>query len=66
MSDDKNRAAYDEMLASLGPAAKFIVFDFADTKADGRQIKKLVLIKWVPDAVHFRDKTVYGGSYQQA
>jgi hypothetical protein len=27
-------------------AARFVVFDFTEVKADGRQIKKLVLIKW--------------------
>lgn len=47
VSDDKNREAFEEMIKLL-PAdeARFVVFDFADVKADGRQIKKLVLIKW--------------------
>ena len=45
--DDKNKDAFTEMVGKL-PAdeARFVVFDFADVKADGRQIKKLVLIKW--------------------
>jgi hypothetical protein len=43
---------------------RFIVFDFADLRPDGRQIKKLVLIKWCPDAVTFRIKPVIGATYQ--
>ena len=45
--DDQNLAAFQEMIKSLPTdEARFIVFDFADTKSDGRQIKKLLLIKW--------------------
>ena len=44
--------------------ARFVVFDFADVRPDGRQIKKLVLVKWCPDAVSFRIKPVVGASYQ--
>jgi hypothetical protein len=45
--DSENAAAYSSMLKELpSDDARFIVFDFADTKDDGRQIKKLVLIKW--------------------
>lgn len=45
--DDQNKEAFAAMVKSL-PAddARFIVFDFTDTKPDGRQIKKLLLIKW--------------------
>jgi hypothetical protein len=45
--DEKNLEAYQEVLKQL-PAddACFVVFDFSDTKADGRLIKKLLLIKW--------------------
>ena len=47
VTDDKNVEAFAEVVKQL-PAdeARFVVFDFVDTKADGRQIKKLVLIKW--------------------
>jgi len=64
-ADDKNRESFEELVKML-PAeeARFVVFDFADVKADGRQIKKLVLIKWCPDSTHFRLKTVIGASYQ--
>jgi len=64
-SDDKNKEQFDALVASL-PAAepRFIVFDFTDTKADGRLIKKLILIKWCPDSVHFRIKPVIGATYQ--
>jgi cofilin len=44
--------------------ARFIVFDFTETKDDGRQIKKLLLIKWCPDAVNFKIKPVIGATYQ--
>ena len=64
VTDDKNREAFDAMLSKLGADPKFVIFDFADTKADGRQIKKLILVKWCPDAVSFRVKPVYGASYQ--
>ena len=47
VADDKNLEAFTEMMKSLPTdEARFIIFDFADTKADGRQIKKLILIKW--------------------
>ena len=45
-------------------APKFVVFDFDDKREDGRQIKKLLLIKWCPDSVHFRVKPVIGSTYQ--
>jgi hypothetical protein len=65
VADDKNKSAFEEMMGQL-PAddARFVVFDFTDTKPDGRQIKKLVLIKWCPDSVSFRIKPVVGASYQ--
>jgi cofilin len=65
VEDAANKSSWEEML-SLLPAddARFIVFDFADNKADGRQIKKLVLIKWCPDSVSFRLKPVIGATYQ--
>jgi hypothetical protein len=45
--DDKNLEAFAEVVKQL-PAdeARFVVFDFTETKADGRMIKKLLLIKW--------------------
>jgi hypothetical protein len=47
VSDDKNLEAYQEMVKSLPTdEARFIIFDFSETKTDGRQIKKLLLIKW--------------------
>lgn len=47
VSDDKNIEAFSEVVKQLPTdEARFVVFDFVDTKADGRQIKKLVLIKW--------------------
>ena len=63
--DADNKVAFEDMLSKLSAdAASFVVFDFADTKADGRQIKKLVLIKWCPDSVNFRIKPVVGSTYQ--
>ena len=43
----KNADAFRALVSEL-PADdhRFVVFDFTDTKADGRQIAKLVLIKW--------------------
>jgi hypothetical protein len=65
VSDAENKAAFEAMLKELpSDDARFVVFDFADTKADGRQIKKLVLIKWCPDSVSFRVKPVVGATYQ--
>ena len=65
VADSENKAAFDDMVKRCNAdKPQFIVFDFADTKADGRQIKKLVLIKWVPESTHFRVKPVYGASYQ--
>ncbi len=63
--DSENKNAFLEMVKSL-PAddARFIVFDFTETKDDGRQIKKLLLIKWCPDAVNFKIKPVIGATYQ--
>lgn len=47
VSDDKNKEAFAELIKSLpSDDARFVVFDFAETKEDGRQVKKLVLIKW--------------------
>ena len=47
MPDEENQASFSAMVKSLPEdAARFVVFDFTETKADGRQIKKLVLIKW--------------------
>ena len=47
VADDKNLVAFQDLIKSLPTdEARFVVFDFADTKADGRQIKKLLLIKW--------------------
>ena len=45
--DDKNLEAFTEVVKQL-PAdeARFVVFDFTETKSDGRMIKKLLLIKW--------------------
>lgn len=65
VADDANKASFEEMMGHL-PAddARFVVFDFADAKADGRLIKKLVLIKWCPDSVTFRIKPVVGSTYQ--
>jgi len=64
VSDDKNEASFKEMVKALpSDDARFVVFDFTETKADGRQIKKLVLIKWCPDSVNFRLKPVIGASY---
>jgi len=65
VADAENKAAFEAMLKELpSDDARFVVFDFADTKADGRQIKKLVLIKWCPDSVSFRVKPVVGATYQ--
>lgn len=62
---DKNREAFEEMSKLLPhDEARFVVFDFTDTKSDGRSIAKLVLLKWCPDSTHFRVKTVIGGTYQ--
>ena len=42
-----NKAKWEEMTGKLPEdEARFVVFDFEDTKADGRLVKKLVLIKW--------------------
>ena len=45
--DSENKASFAEMVKGL-PAddARFVVFDFTETKDDGRQIKKLLLVKW--------------------
>lgn len=45
--NSKNKAAFDQLISEL-PADdhRFVVFDFNDKKADGREIAKLVLIKW--------------------
>lgn len=65
VSDDKNQEAFAALVKSLPESEPlFVVFDFTDSKADGRQIKKLVLIKWCPDNVHFRLKPVIGATYQ--
>lgn len=65
VADAENKAAFDAMVGKLPTdEARFVVFDFADVKADGRQIKKLVLIKWCPDSVSFRVKPVVGSTYQ--
>ncbi len=46
-SDDQNQAAFAALVKSLPEAeARFVVFDFTEQKADGRQVKKLLLIKW--------------------
>lgn len=56
---------WNEVVAALPDDAPcFVVFDFVTTTADGRMVKKLVLVKWCPDTVHFRVKPVYGGTYQ--
>ena len=61
----ENEAKFEEVLDALPEdQAVFVVFDFDDVKPDGRQIKKLLLIKWCPDAVHFRVKPVIGSTYQ--
>ena len=45
--DENNQAAFVGLVKSLPEAeARFVVFDFTESKADGRQVKKLVLIKW--------------------
>ena len=63
--DSENKNAFLEMVKSLpSDDARFIVFDFTETKDDGRQIKKLLLIKWCPDAVNFKIKPVIGATYQ--
>lgn len=65
VADDKNKEAFSAMCDALPASeARFVIFDFADMRPDGRQIKKLVLIKWCPDAVTFRVKPVVGASYQ--
>jgi septin family protein len=46
-----NQAKWEEMCTKLPEdQARFVVFDFNDTKADGRLVKKLVLIKWYVNA----------------
>ena len=63
--DSENKAAFAEMIKGLPTDdARFIVFDFTETKDDGRQIKKLLLVKWCPDSVNFRLKPVIGATYQ--
>ncbi|CAE7871448.1 COF1, partial [Symbiodinium sp. KB8] len=63
--DGDNKERWEEMTGKLPEdEARFVVFDFQDTKADGRLVKKLVLIKWCPDTVHFRTKPIIGASYQ--
>jgi len=45
--DEQNQAAFVALVKSLPEAeARFVVFDFTEQKADGRQVKKLLLIKW--------------------
>lgn len=62
MADDKNLVAFQELIKSLPTdEARFIVFDFADTKADGRQIKKLLLIKWCEGVQAARGQGEGGG-----
>lgn len=42
-----NQAKWEEMCTKLPEdQARFVIFDFNDTKDDGRLVKKLVLIKW--------------------
>ena len=65
VADDKNLETFAAVVKSMPTDAPcFVVFDFVDTKSDGRQIKKLLLIKWCPDSVNFRIKPVIGASYQ--
>eukprot|EP00353_Schmidingerella_taraikaensis_P008670 CAMPEP_0185580298 /NCGR_PEP_ID=MMETSP0434-20130131/16056_1 /TAXON_ID=626734 ORGANISM="Favella taraikaensis, Strain Fe Narragansett Bay" /NCGR_SAMPLE_ID=MMETSP0434 /ASSEMBLY_ACC=CAM_ASM_000379 /LENGTH=147 /DNA_ID=CAMNT_0028198523 /DNA_START=27 /DNA_END=470 /DNA_ORIENTATION=+ len=60
-----NKTHWDAMVSSLPEdSAMFVVFDFTFNKADGRLVKKLLLIKWCPDTVHFRVKPVIGATYQ--
>ena len=45
--DSENKSAFAAMIKDLPTDdARFIVFDFTESKDDGRQIKKLLLIKW--------------------
>lgn len=63
-ADNDNKVAFEAMLPKLSAdAASFVVFDFADTKTDGRKVKKLVLIKWCPDSVNVRIKLVVDSTY---
>ena len=60
-----NKDKFEEMLAALPEDSPcFVVFDFCFNKPDGRLVKKLLLIKWCPDTVHFRVKPVIGATYQ--
>lgn len=60
-----NEERFNEVLGKLPEdSACFVCFDFEDEKDDGRAIKKLLLIKWCPDTVHFRVKPVIGSTYQ--
>lgn len=50
--DGDNKERWEEMTGKLPEdEARFVVFDFQDTKADGRLVKKLVLIKWCVPAL---------------
>ena len=60
-----NQERFSEVLSKLPEDSPcFVCFDFEDEKDDGRAIKKLLLIKWCPDNVHFRVKPVIGSTYQ--
>lgn len=48
-----NKSSWEALVASLpSDEPRFVVFDFTDTKADGRVIAKLVLIKWCAHHLH--------------
>ncbi len=58
MPDDQNQSAFLALVKSLPEDdARFVVFDFTESKADGRQIKKLVLIKWYDFGICVCDNT---------
>ncbi len=47
VADSENKNSFAEMVKGLPTDdARFVVFDFTETKEDGRQIKKLLLVKW--------------------
>lgn len=63
--DEDNKKDFATLVGLCKPdAPSFFIFDFAETKSDGRQIKKLVLIKYVPETTAIKLKTIYGASYQ--
>ncbi len=65
-SADENVAAWTEMCTRYFPKdeARFAFFDWSTKAEDGRNVQKLILVKWCPDTANVASKMLFGSTHE--